>query len=161
MRKIYGIFLLLVFLLFAGIKFGVCDDPQSLIPALENNASTEVDPFKNEIPNIVILADDIWGGGKPTSTGFEMAKKMGVKTIIDLRTPIEGTQEEQKLIENLKMNYINIPVIPSSLDNYEVEQLRAVLVDPQSRPAIIHCSSGGRVLKLWTLYKSKYGEKNN
>lgn len=118
------------------------------------------DILKEEIPNFVILDKDVLGGGKPSANALEAAQKMGIKTIIDLRTPVEGTEEEQKSVENLNMNYVNIPVIPSSLDDYEVEQLRTVLNDPQNTPAIIHCSTGGRVLKLWTLYQNKYSKKD-
>ena len=156
MRINKRMFILICLFLFGGFTLGVCGDLPNPDPILENNMLAAL---KDEIPDFVILANDIFGGGKPTPQGLEAAQKMGIKTIIDLRTPIEGTQEEQEVVGNLGMGYVNIPVIPSSLDDYEVDQVREILADPQNRPAIIHCSSSGRVLKLWTLYKNKYEDK--
>ncbi len=105
------------------------------------------------INNAVILETDIIGSGKPGAADLSMAAQAGVKSVIDLRTAQEGLSEEQTFTKKYGLRYFNIPVTYDTLDEGEVQRLREILSDPANRPALLHCQSGGRVKKLWDLYK--------
>ena len=43
------------------------------------------------IPNVVVLQEDVIGGGAPTKEALEEMKRQGFTTVVDLRTLMEGT----------------------------------------------------------------------
>ena len=106
------------------------------------------------IPNVVFLQDDVIGGGLPSQEALEGAKKQGFKTVIDLRTFMEGTLFMKKSVKKLGMNYYNIPVQGLNVKETEVSRFSEILADPDNRPALVHCAVGGRVKALWERYKS-------
>lgn len=111
------------------------------------------DDFRGEVVNVVDLADDLVGGGLLSEKAVRIAKQKGFKTVIDLRTPPEGTFAEKVMVEKRGIRYVNIPVTDSSLGADQANQLKAVLSENGARPAIVHCSSGNRVEALWALYQ--------
>jgi len=105
-----------------------------------------------DLPNAVLLEDGLVGGGAPGEGTLEDAAARGIRSVIDLRTPAEGTLEEETRVTDLGMSYFNIPVTPDSLGMDPALRLGRILEDPENRPALMHCSSGNRVGALWALY---------
>lgn len=104
----------------------------------------------------VFLEENVIGTGKLTEENIKNAKAEGVKTIVDLRSPQEGTGEERVLVQKYGMNYFNVPVTPSSLRKAQADVISHVLSDEANKPVIIHCSSGNRVGALWAVYLRYY-----
>lgn len=81
----------------------------------------------------------------------------GISTIIDLRTPDEGTDDAKRRFEAAGFRYLNFPttaVAPNA------EQLAAfvALVDAEIQaPTLMHCVSGNRAGMMWGLYQLERG----
>jgi len=114
-------------------------------------AQIDLDRIK-DIPNAVMLKDDIIGGGKPSEKALLKLKEMGIKAVIDLRTAREGTEEEEQFIKEIGLNYYNIPIGSIFIRKRQVEDLASIIEAENNRPAIIHCASGSRVFALWDKY---------
>ena len=86
--------------------------------------------------------EHIYRGGAPTEVGLQELGTMGVKEIIDLRTAGEGTSEEKKAADKLKIKYINIPLNGfEAPPNAKIQQLLGLLQD-NSEPLFVHCRRG-------------------
>ncbi len=107
------------------------------------------------IPNAKLLEGDIVGGGTPSESALQTASLAGVRTVIDLRTPEEGTAAEAKLVKKYGMTYFNIPIVPGKVTRQHVDALHWLLSNSENRPALLHCASGGRVSQLWSLYRKE------
>lgn len=97
------------------------------------------------------MTGGLYRGGKPDRAGFEWLKRMGIRTIINLRT---NGDHERTVVEQLGMTYIHIPVrlvtepigiplnpwkpVPSAA---ACAFLRAVN-DPANHPVFAHCHRG-------------------
>lgn len=108
-----------------------------------------------EIPNIVLLQEDVVGGGTPTKEALEEIKRQGFKGVVDLRMRMEGVPLMRRSVKKLGMNYYNIPVQGLNINEKQVNLFSEILADPDNRPALVHCAVGGRVHALWELYKRK------
>ncbi len=107
------------------------------------------------IPNTVLLQEDVIGGGTPSLKALEEIKRQGFKSVIDLRTMLEGTILEQMMVKDLGIKYFNIPISGTDISQLQVDQLEEILSDEDNRPALLHCAVGGRVLALWELYEKR------
>lgn len=119
----------------------------------------QIDNFQ-DIRNVILLEDGIIGGGPPSEMDIKEAAKQGIKTVIDLRRK-DRVGDEPQQVQTAGMKYVNIPVTANTLSQSQVDEVAAILEDPDNRPALLHCASGNRVGALWALYLHKYKELNN
>jgi uncharacterized protein (TIGR01244 family) len=94
------------------------------------------------------MNDQITVGGQPTSTELQQLAEQGFKTIINLRTSNEENQplkpdEEGRVVEQLGMQYLHIPVSRENMDEAQVSQFRDQLARLPS-PQFVHCGTGRR-----------------
>ena len=115
--------------------------------------ASSADDLKDSMVNAVELEDGVVGGGQLSEKGIETAAQKGFRTVIDLRSPQEGTAVEKLVVEKNGLRYVNIPVTASTLGASQAEQLKTVLSQDGAKPAIIHCRSGHRVNALWSIYQ--------
>lgn len=116
----------------------------------------DLDPSRlTEVPNAVMLNDRLVAGGTPTARGYGQAAEQGVRTVIDLRNSSENTSREQGYAEAIGVKYVHIPMTLDSFSLEKADQLKAVLKDPATGPALLHCATGQRALALWALYQNK------
>jgi len=108
-----------------------------------------------DIPNVTLLQEDVIGGGTLSKKALEELKRQKFKSVIDLRTMIEGTAAEQVAVKKLGIKYFNIPIHGSDVSEAQVKRLEEILSNPDNRPALLHCAVGGRVHALWKQYKGK------
>lgn len=104
------------------------------------------------LPAAVALEDGVVGGGTPAPETLTEAASRGIKAVVDLRTPEEGTAEEEKKVVENGMSYFNVPITGENLDVERVNRLAQILEDPSNRPVLVHCNSGNRVGAVWALY---------
>ena len=98
------------------------------------------------IANVCAPTQGLVTGGQPTADHLRAARSAGAKTVLDIRDPMEPRQfDEPGLARTLGLNYVNIPVSGSTLEDATMERILAVLRDPASLPVFFHCASGNRV----------------
>lgn len=92
---------------------------------------------------------------QPKPADFALARKQeGVKTVINLRHPVEIMDfDEQKIVEEEGMRYVNVPFDgPDELTDEVFDAVRDLL-ESAERPILLHCSSANRVAATWLPYR--------
>ena len=117
------------------------------------------DPLAKEIKNYVRPADgNVAYGGQPTEDNLQAVKDAGFKTVINLRQADEMSFDEKKVVEDLGMTYVNIPITTSSITDEKISQLADLLGDPEAAPVLMHCGSSNRVGGMWYIYRVLFEE---
>jgi len=87
-------------------------------------------------------------GGQPTSAELQELAHQGFKTVVNLRTANEENQplkpeEEGKLVEQLGMKYLHIPVSREDMNQAQVAEFRDQ-IEHLPAPRYVHCATGRR-----------------
>jgi tyrosine-protein phosphatase SIW14 len=90
------------------------------------------------LPNFARVSDGLYRGAQPTAEGFAELKKMGVKTIVNLRSAHSDTE----LLEGLGLNYVAISFKPWHPEEEDIFEFLKVVADPGNRPVFVHCQHG-------------------
>ena len=96
------------------------------------------------LPNFQKVNDQVYRGAQPSNSGFQDIAKVGIKTVIDLREIGEHSQaDEQKVVTDLGMRYVSIPMHGMSTpDSADVAKVLALFNDTASGPVFVHCKRG-------------------
>ena len=78
------------------------------------------------------------------------------KTIIDMRTGREGTDEEVTLVKAEGMDYINIPITVKGISEEQLAEFTKQF-ELAEKPILIHCNSGNRAGAMWATYQISKG----
>lgn len=106
-------------------------------------------------------------GAMPPERMAEVAQELGLKTVIDLRTFVEGQdstnttplrdiEAEAKALAAVGVRHVHLPSgqVPTQ---ETVESFLKVLDDPANQPALIHCYHGvGRAELFSAVYRIEY-----
>jgi tyrosine-protein phosphatase SIW14 len=93
------------------------------------------------VENFGKVDDHYYRGGQPDAEGFAQLKKLGIKTVIDLRKDSVAAEPEQ--VRSLGMQYFNIPMKASRPATPEqVDQFLKLVNDPKNWPVYVHCKGG-------------------
>lgn len=85
------------------------------------------------------VASGIYRGALPEKNGYETLKKLGIKTVIDMRT----TGSEKADVEAAGMKSIAVPIQMSRNGlQAKVDQVVALMSDPTNQPVYVHCRHG-------------------
>ena len=115
------------------------------------------DKMGAEVTNYNRLRPHLATGGSIDLSLVGSLSDKGFRTIIDLRTPEEGTAEEKAAVEAAGMSYINLPIDKGVPSDALIEALSKVLDDPNQAPVLLHCASGNRVGAAWAIYRARKG----
>jgi uncharacterized protein (TIGR01244 family) len=137
-------------------------------------SAAAVEAVRSQLPQAVtgvegmekglFLDGRVYIGGQPSEKSLARLAELGVKTVINARTPREMADKAQVPFEEageaarLGMEYVTIPMGGSEFPYgpQDVEQLAQVLERRQG-PVLLHCRTGGRVSYLWTAYLVRHG----
>jgi len=110
------------------------------------------------------VGDDMFIGGQPTERALRDLKAQGVTTVINLRMPEEMARigfDEQKLIAELGMKYVHIPLrTGSSQENaYSPANLKRFSDAMQAADGkvLLHCTVAWRASHIWAAYLIERG----
>ena len=121
-------------------------------------AMTQI-PFGNQvstIKNYNRATSQIATSGVIGEKGAEILVKRGFKTIIDLRTQAEGTDDEKLAAETAAIRYINIPVTGEGINEKQLAAFSKAIENAEM-PTLIHCASGNRAGAMWAAYRISKG----
>jgi len=92
--------------------------------------------------------------GQPSADDLAIAKKDGIKTVINLRTPGELPFDERDVLKGLDLKYHYLPfATPESLKDEIFEKSLKVLGDKKKQPVLLHCASANRVGAIWLVHR--------
>lgn len=112
---------------------------------------------KKSVPGVVNFAQvetTVACAGAVTSDAIPELKKLGFKSIINLRMPNEPGQDlegEAKAAKAAGISYVHIPFSGSSPDPAVADKFLAAVTAPGAEPAFIHCASGNRAAAMWMI----------
>jgi protein tyrosine/serine phosphatase len=90
------------------------------------------------LPNLHKITDGLYRGAQPTAEGFRQLKKMGVKTIICLRSG----HSDKKLLGDTGLAYEEIPCKAWRAKNENIENFLKIVTDKARQPLFFHCQHG-------------------
>lgn len=101
--------------------------------------------------------EDLFIAGQPTERGLREMQRLGVATVINLRTPEEMRTvrfDEPALVAALGMRYVYIPVRGNTEYPYSPEALAAFTEALRSAEGkvLLHCTVAWRTSHLWAAY---------
>jgi uncharacterized protein (TIGR01244 family) len=96
----------------------------------------------------------IYLAGQPSADDFAVAKKDGIKTVINLRTSGEMRFDEKGVLKGLGLEYHYLPfAAPDTLKDEIFEKSLKVLGDRKKQPVLLHCASANRVGAIWLVHR--------
>lgn len=97
-------------------------------------------------------------GGATKAEAVPELKKMGFKSVINLRQPSEAGAEveaEGEAVRAAGLIYVNLPFNVQSPDPNLIDNFIAAVTAPANQPAYVHCAAGGRAAALWMIKRVK------
>ncbi len=101
--------------------------------------SQELPPV--HIGNFGQANESYYRGGQPDTAGFAELKRLGIRTVIDLREG--GGGRESTRVREAGMQYFNIPLSsykPATAE--QTEYFLKLVNDARNRPVYVHCARG-------------------
>ncbi|HUQ31691.1 MAG TPA: protein tyrosine phosphatase family protein [Pyrinomonadaceae bacterium] len=93
------------------------------------------------VENFGKVNENYYRGSQPSAEGFAKLRKLGIKTVIDLRKDSEAGEPEW--VRTAGMQYFNIPLKASHPATAEQTAYFLKLVnDPNNWPVYVHCKGG-------------------
>jgi uncharacterized protein (TIGR01244 family) len=119
------------------------------VPASAQQVTKEQVPG---ITNFARLETTVACGGVTKPEAIPELKKMGFKSVINLRLPDEPGADidlEAAAAKNAGLHFANIPFSYAKPDPKAVDRFLEVITSPGTEPAYIHCAGGGRAAMMW------------
>ena len=90
------------------------------------------------LPNLYKVDDHLYRGAQPTADGIGELKKMGIRTVINLRA-LHSDRDE---IGDTEIGYVHIPMTAINAHNIHAIAFLQTLLDPTKAPVFVHCQHG-------------------
>ena len=91
------------------------------------------------VPNAFRVSDDLYRGAQPTDEGMASLRKLGIKTVINLREE----NSDKGLANGADFKRVHIPLFAlMNPTDSEVRKFLQTVCDPQNRPVFVHCRAG-------------------
>ena len=120
--------------------------------------STGDAPFAEEVGSLVYQYDrrtpSIASGGAINEGGYGRLSQVGFVSVLDLRVPEEGAEEERLEVEARGMRYFNIPMgyaVPSAA---EIAEFARIVENENNLPLLFHGVFANRAGSMWALYRA-------
>lgn len=109
--------------------------------------------------NVGRVAPGIFRGAQPKSEGFETLRRMGIRTVINLRP---GRNERGK-VEAAGMRLVHVPMKSEDVKPEAVRKAVSILSDPANQPVFVHCKRGkhraGVVMAVYRMEKEGWSRR--
>lgn len=93
---------------------------------------------KDGLPNLHRVTDTLYRGAQPDEQGFRELRKMGVRTVVSLRS----FHSDRKLIGSTRLAYEHIYMKAWHPEDEEVVRFLQIVTDPARQPVFVHCQHG-------------------
>jgi len=90
------------------------------------------------LTNFYKVSDTLYRGAQPEEIGFSSLKKMGFKTVVNLRS----LHSDRDACKKAGLDYVKISAQAWEAEEDEVVKFLKVAVDPTRQPVFVHCQHG-------------------
>jgi protein tyrosine phosphatase (PTP) superfamily phosphohydrolase (DUF442 family) len=118
-------------------------------------------PFAEEIGSLVQQYDrrtpTLASSGTINDSGYGRLSQIGFESVLDLRVPEEGTEDERLEVEARGMRYFNVPMGYAVPSEAEVAAFARIVEDENNLPLLFHGVFANRAGAMWALYRVHRG----
>jgi protein tyrosine/serine phosphatase len=93
---------------------------------------------RHELANLAQISPALYRGAQPTREGFEQLKKMGVKTIVNLR----AYRSDRRKLRGSGLKYVHLHCRAWLPSGKRLAQFLKIVRDPANHPVFVHCLHG-------------------
>jgi protein tyrosine phosphatase (PTP) superfamily phosphohydrolase (DUF442 family) len=136
------------------VSFAVVFFIATMCAARPASAQQVTKPTVPGASNFAKLETTVACGGATTPEAVPELKKMGYKSIINLRLPTEAganVDAEAEAAKTSGINFYNIPFSGQAPDPKVADQFLDVITSAGNEPAYIHCAAGNRAGAMWMI----------
>jgi protein tyrosine/serine phosphatase len=90
------------------------------------------------VPNFHKVSDDLYRGAQPSSEGMKQLEKLGIKTIVNLRS-VHSDRDE---IKNTGLAYEHIRMTMWNPEDKDIVRFLKIVTDCKNTPVFVHCQFG-------------------
>ncbi|MUL37528.1 protein tyrosine phosphatase family protein [Gloeocapsopsis dulcis] len=107
------------------------------------------------ISNFLQLSDSIATAGQPVESQFTDIKTAGYEVVVNLALPTStnAIANEKKIVEDLGMEYVHIPVLWEKPTLEDIERFFDVMQANADKNVFVHCAMNMRVSAFIYLYR--------
>jgi protein tyrosine phosphatase (PTP) superfamily phosphohydrolase (DUF442 family) len=109
---------------------------------------------KPGLSNFYQVSDTLYRGVQPEKEGFAELKKMGIKTVVNLRT----FNSDRDQCKEAGLDYVKISMQVWEGEDDEIVDFLKIVSDPNRQPVFVHCQHGAD--RTETGSQSKTGPKS-
>lgn len=84
------------------------------------------------------VSDDLYRGAQPTAEGVKQLEKLGVKTVINLRT----VHSDRDKMKGTGLSYEHISMSTWNVEEKDIIRFLQIVTDPNRTPVFVHCQHG-------------------
>ena len=88
--------------------------------------------------NLYKVSDTLYRGQQPTAEGFKELEKLGIKTVVNLRS-LHSDRDE---LEGTVLEYEHIRMEAWDPESEEVKAFLEIATNPEKQPVFVHCMHG-------------------
>ncbi len=134
-KTLYPFVLFFTILFAVGVARTEADSP---FPVGEARFSERIFGLRG-LTNMGRVAPNIYRGAQPLPDGYATLKKLGIRTVINLRI----TSSEKQAVEAAGMKSVEVPLsVLSDINPKTVDEIIEIMKDPASQPVFLHCRQG-------------------
>lgn len=102
------------------------------------------------VPNLYKVSDDFYRSAQPTDDGMKEIEKLGMKTVVNLRS-FHSDRDELK---GTALGYEHIYMKAWHPERKEIIRFLRIVTDPKRAPVLVHCRHGAdRTGTMCALYR--------
>jgi len=90
------------------------------------------------LPNFFKVSNDLYRGAQPTAEGMKQLEKLGVKTVINLRS----MHSDRDDIKDTALAYEHINMTTWNVEDKDIARFLQIVTDKNRTPAFVHCQHG-------------------
>jgi protein tyrosine phosphatase (PTP) superfamily phosphohydrolase (DUF442 family) len=97
------------------------------------------EPIKLEgVPNLYKVSPELYRSAQPTAEGFKNLKKLGIKTVVNLRS----FHTDTPMLKDTGLEYEHIYMKSWHAENEDAVRFLKIVTDPKRIPVLVHCQHG-------------------
>lgn len=90
------------------------------------------------LPNLHKVSDGLYRGAEPTAEGMKQLEKLGIKTVVNLRS----FHSDRQQLEGTELAYEQIPATALNIEAEDVVRFVQIVADANRTPVFVHCRHG-------------------